>query len=72
MQYVTNDDLRDKVRTMLDGKTQQQLADQLKCSQSMLSQFLKGERDASDAMIRALGFVPVAHYPEAKNKARKK
>jgi hypothetical protein len=55
--YVTNENLRDQVRRMMDsGATQKIVADKMGISNGYLCDFLQGNRQAGPKILTALGY----------------
>lgn len=61
--YVTNDDLRQLVRDLVGyDSTQKAIAARFGISQTYLSDFLSGRKDAGAKILDALGYDPTPFY----------
>ena len=67
--YVSNDQLREKVRNMIDyNNTQRLIAARLGISTGYLCDFLKGSRSAGPKILDALGYGKEPFYRETNEK----
>jgi len=67
--YANNDDLREKVRGMIDCENNQKsIAARFDISGVYLSDFLCGRREAGPKILAALGYDPVPFYKRKSEK----
>ncbi len=67
IEYVTSRELAEVVRGRVSyNVTQAMLAKEFGVSQSYLSDFLAGKREAGPRILKALGYNDTPHYTKAK------